>query len=87
MPDVIDCIIPERLIVAKIQNVGVGNYIRDPRGAYATNGARQILKIDANYGNSFLCYPVKSYESGMATINYSTHQFIPIDTEVEQVSP
>lgn len=71
----------------KIQNVGVGNYIRDPKGVKAANGARQILKIDASYGNSFLCYPVKSYASGLATLNYSTHQFIPIDTEVEQVTP
>lgn len=71
----------------KIQNIGIGNYIRDPRGAMAANGAKQILKISDNYGNGFLCYPVKSFDSGVPTLIYTSHQIIAIDTMVEQVSP
>lgn len=72
----------------KIQNVGVGGYIRDPRGTHGADSRQtniQILFVAKNDGNSFLCYPVTA--TNPLTLDTTRYQQIPIDTNVQQVSP
>lgn len=76
--------------MAKIQTIGVGNYIRNPKGIRGVNSRQsnvEILKIYANNGNSFLCYPVKSVQSTRVILDTSQYYQIPIDTNVEQATP
>ena len=76
--------------MAKIQNVGVGNYIRNPRGNRGLNSQQmnvEALRIDSNQGNSFLCFPVTAMNSGSPVVDTTRYLQIPIDTEVEQVFP
>ena len=77
----------------KIQNVGIGNYIRNPRGRKLANSdgsAVEVLRVDANQGNSFLCFPVVGYKAGAseneAVLDRTRYLQIPIDTEVQQVT-
>ena len=74
--------------MAKIQNIGVGNFIRNPRGRHTPESKQQsieVLQISSNQGNSFLCYPVKDAGAVPVTVDQSRHYFIPIDTNVERV--
>ena len=72
----------------KIQDVGVGAYIRNPHGGRESAGVRisNVLKVMNNDGNTFRCYPVKSVASGEATIETEVYYNIPIDTQVDQVT-
>lgn len=75
--------------MAKIQNIGVGNYIRNPQGRHGmqSRGTNvEVLKIEENHGNSFLCYPISDPSSVPVTLDKSRYLFIPIDTDVQQVS-
>ena len=73
----------------KIQDVGVGSYIRNPRGRHGEGSRRmsiEVLQIASNQGNSFLCYPVTNARTVPVTVDTTRYQFIPIDTNVEQVT-
>ena len=79
--------------MAKIQNVGIGNYIRNPRGRLQPGSrgtAVEVLKINSNSGNSFLCFPVTGVKQGPdgseAVVDTTRYLQIPVGTEVEQVS-
>lgn len=73
----------------KIQNVGIGNFIRNPRGRNAANSRAmniEVLQVAQNNGNSFLCYPVTDAKSVPVTVDTTRYQQIPIDTVVDQVT-
>lgn len=73
--------------MAKIQDVGIGNYIRNPRGVKTKDGGGmgvEALRIDRSEGNSFLCFPVTSKTP--LTLDRSRGLVIPRDSEVEQVT-
>lgn len=73
----------------KIQNVGVGNYIRNPKGVRLQDSdgrSFETLQVASNEGNSFLCYPVTNASTVPVTTDKTRYQFIPIDTMVEQVT-
>lgn len=73
----------------KIQDVGVGGYIRNPKGRAGADSRQmnvEVLKVSENHGNGFLCFPVTKVASGVATLDKTRYQFIPIDTNVKQVS-
>jgi hypothetical protein len=73
----------------KIQNVGVGGYIRNPRGRHGEDSRGmnvEVLQVAVNEGNSFRCYPVTDPKSVPVTVDTTRFQFIPIDTNVDQVS-
>lgn len=71
--------------MARIQNVGVGNYIRNPKGV--KNGDTvEVLQIASNDGNSFLCYPVVSKDSTNVVLDTKRYYQIPVDTNVDQVT-
>lgn len=74
--------------MARIQDVGIGNYIRNPRGGRESAGVRisDILKVMNNDGNTFRCYPVKSVNSGEATLETEVYYNIPLDAQVDQVT-
>lgn len=75
--------------MVKIQNVGVGNFIRDPRGRHGDDSRSQnveALIVVANEGNSFRCHPITDAKSVPVTYDLTRFQFIPIDTMVEQVT-
>ena len=61
----------------KIQVVGVGNFIRDPKRP------GQVLGVVTNNGNSFTCYPVSRVDSGVPVYDKTTYQMISLDTNVE----
>lgn len=72
----------------KIQNVGIGNYIRSPRGRHAAGSDKmELLQIAANNGNSFLCYPVIKKDGTTITVDTKRYYDIPVDTDVEQATP
>lgn len=62
---------------SRIQNVGVGAYIRNPKRA------GEILKIVTNDGNSYVCYPVTG--TSPVTLDTTRYQHIPLDTQVQVV--
>lgn len=71
----------------KIQDVGIGNYIRSPRGRHGADSRQsnvEILQVARNDGNTFLCYPVTS--TAPLTLDTTRYQQIRIDTWVDQVS-
>lgn len=72
----------------KIQNVGIGKFIRDLRKTGHSKGQRisSVLQIATNEGNAFKCFPVKSVHSGRIVLDTTKYHFIPIDSEVEEVS-
>ena len=73
----------------KIQNVGIGNYIRNPRGRRGSDSRQmnvEVMKIHSDEGNSFLCYPVTNTETDPVTLDTTRYQYIPIDTNVDQVT-
>ena len=73
----------------KIQNVGVGNFIRNPRGIRNPDSREmnvEVLQVSINQGNSFLCYPVTDAKTVPVTVDTTRYQQIPIDTQVDQVS-
>ena len=73
----------------KIQDIGIGKYIRSPRGRRQSDSrgmAIEVLKIVTDNGNSFTCYPVSSVNSGSANINTDRYYNIPIDSMVEEAS-
>lgn len=75
--------------MAKIQTIGVGNYIRNPRGGHNSDSLGmniQVLQIAENHGNSFLCFPVTDPKSVPVTVDKTKYRFIPIDANVEQVT-
>lgn len=75
--------------MAKIQDIGTGNYIRDPRGVKTTDGRGmniRVLKVQANDGNSFRCHPIKSIRGSTVEIDTENFIQIPIDTQVEPVT-
>lgn len=73
----------------KIQHVGLGNFIRSPRGRHG-EGSKQtnveVLQVSANNGNSFTCFPVTDASTVPVTVDTIRYQQIPIDTLVEQVT-
>ncbi len=74
--------------MAKIQTIGVGNYIRNPRKNIQSGGVRipEVLRIAENNGNSFTCYPVKDSKTVPVTVDTTRYLQIPIDTDVQQVT-
>ena len=70
----------------RIQNVGVGNYIRNPKGVRGDSSGVEVLQVGSNEGGSFICYPVISSASGKIVLNTKRYYNIPIDTMVDQVS-
>lgn len=73
----------------KIQNVGVGNFIRNPRGRQGEDSRGtnvEVLQVAVNEGNSFRCYPVTDAKAVPVTVDTTRFQFIPIDTMVQQVT-
>lgn len=73
--------------MARIQNVGVGKYIRNPKGMRPNSSSGiETLQIASNEGNNFLCYPVVSSESGRVVVDTTRYLHIPIDTDVQQVT-
>lgn len=74
--------------VPKIQNIGLGNYIKNPRRTLISGGQRipEVLLVHINDGNAFRCYAVKDSKANPVTIDDSKAYVIPIDTEVEQAT-
>lgn len=77
----------------KIQNVGIGNYIRNPRGRRSDDSrgtAVETLQVASSQGNSFTCFPVTAVKSGPdgteAVVDTTRYLQIPVDTVVEQVN-
>lgn len=72
----------------KIQNVGIGNYIRNPEGRRlpGTN-IIELMQVSRNDGNSFLCYPVVGRVPGKTTLDTTRYLQVPLDTQVEVASP
>ena len=73
----------------KIQNVGVGNYIRNPKGVKARDSlgmSIEVLKVESNEGNSFKCVVVSNASNNPVLLDTTRYYMIPIDTQVEQVS-
>ena len=73
----------------KIEDVGVGKYIRNPRRGKNKSGdvpLASVLRIEANDGNAFRCHTIKRIDSTRVTIDSENYQFIPIGTNVEQVT-
>jgi len=73
----------------KISSVGLGNYIRNPRGRHGVDSRGmniEVLKIAEDHGGSFLCYPVTNTETVPVTLDTTRYQFIPKDQVVDQVS-
>ena len=65
----------------KIQTLAIGSFIRNP------SNAKEIMQISKDDGNSFLCFPVKSYESGKATLITTRYLQLPLDTVVRVANP
>ena len=75
--------------MAKIQNVGVGNFIRGLRGRQAADSRNmnsEVWRISSNEGNSFLCHPVTDAKTVPVTVDTTRFQFVAIDTNVDQVT-
>lgn len=77
----------------KIETVGVGKFIRNPRGRHSPDSrgtAIEVLQIASNNGNSFTCFPVTAVNAGPdgpeAVLDTTRYQDIPIGTNVEQAS-
>lgn len=64
----------------KIQNVGIGNYIRSPKHG------NQVMQVSIDNGNSFLCYPIKDSKASPVTLDTTSYTFVPIDTVVKKVT-
>lgn len=65
----------------KIQTLAIGSFIRNPRNS------EEIMQVSANNGNSFTCFPVKSYVSGKVTLETTRYLQLPIDTVVKVANP
>ena len=74
--------------MAKIQDIGVGKYIKNPRGGKVSGNQKipNVLLIHINDGNTFRCYAVKDAKAVPVTIDDSRAFVLPIDTDVEQVT-
>lgn len=75
--------------MAKIQNIGVGKFIRSPRGIKGIDSKGmniESMQIVSNEGNSFRCCPVTNGSSNPIKIDTTRFIFIPIDTDVDQVT-
>lgn len=72
----------------KIQDVGVGNYIRNPRKVSRSSGVPKsaVMQVFKNDGNAFVCHPVKSSASGRVVLDLENYMYIPLDTQVDQVT-
>lgn len=77
----------------KIENVGVGGFVRNPRGRDNPNSRGsniEVLKVTTDNGNSFTCYPVSSVKVGAtgreAVLDTTRYQQIPKGTNVQQVT-
>lgn len=73
----------------KIQNVGVGGYIRGLKGLMGIDSRglnAEVWKVMSNEGNSFKCSPVTNGSANPVVIDESRYYFIPIDTNVDQVT-
>ena len=77
----------------KIQDIGIGKYIRNPKGRKFENSkgsSVEILQIASSQGNSFTCFPVTSTKVGAdgkeAILDKTRYLQIPVDTQVEQVT-
>lgn len=74
--------------MAKIQNIGIGNYFRSPRGRnLAATNKIELLQVAANNGGSFLCYPVVGKQSTKVIVDTTRYYDIPVDTEVDPATP
>jgi len=75
--------------VIKIQNVGIGNFIRNPCGRMGENTqgtSVEVLQVASDQGNSFLCYPVTDPKAVPVIVDTTRYQFIPIDQMVQPVT-
>lgn len=71
----------------KIQSIGLGNFIRNPRGTGTVSGglkSREVMQVTTNNGNSFTCYPVMAVNP--LVLDKTRYLQIPIDTDVESAS-
>jgi hypothetical protein len=73
----------------KIQDIGVGNYIRNPQGNKSADSLGmniEALQIYADDGGSFMCFPVTGKRGTEPILDKERYYQIPIDTNVEQVT-
>ena len=73
----------------KISDVGVGGFIKNPRGTRLRGSNRtavEVLKVSRNDGNSFLCIPVLEVKGTVVVLDSERHYFIQSDQFVDQVS-
>lgn len=73
----------------KISTLSVGDFIRNPKGRHASDSRQmnvEALKIVADHGNSFLCYPVTSINSSNPTVDTTRYVFISKDQNVDKIS-
>lgn len=73
----------------KISQIGVGGYIRNPKGRYGVdsqNSNIEVLKVAQNQGGSFICYPVTDPKTVPPTLDMTRYQFIPKDQVVTEAS-
>lgn len=76
-----------------LSSVGVGAYIKNPRGRRAEGSGQlacEVLYVSRDDGNTFLCYPVTSTKVGAngkeAVLDTARYQQIPPHQQVEQVT-
>lgn len=74
--------------MAKIENVGIGKFIQNPRGRSHSAGVAisKVLQVSSNEGNSFRCFPVTSVNSGSVVLDKTKYVHIPIGTNVQEVT-
>lgn len=73
----------------KIQNVGIGSYIRSPRGRHGVDSRQsniEVWQVSRNDGNSFLCFPVTDAKTVPVTLDTTRYWYVPLDTMVDKVS-
>ena len=74
--------------MAKIQNVGLGKFIRGPKGRRTSGNVRvgKAYQIVNNDGNSFRCFEVLSSDSGRIVLDETKWINIRLDQEVQEVT-
>jgi len=73
--------------MAKIQNIGIGKYIRNPKGRKASDSTNvEVLQIAENHGNAYLCFPVTGRRGTDVILDKTRYLFIPIDSNVNEVT-
>lgn len=73
----------------KIQNVGVGGFIRGLKGMKGVDSRgtnMEAWKVMTNEGNAFKCCPVLDGAANPVKVDETRHYMVPIDTRVDQVT-